>query len=264
MTNEIRDKTDIDTFVHRFEAGATAGGPDILSRLHNDHGNAERLIAMYGEDLRYCHAFRKWLVWDGMRWAVDDTDQSRRLGKQAMLEFLKLAIERGDNEKARSSRVHHSTPAASAACSRWLNAKFMSARPILTQTVRAEFPERYGRFAHQRTARTPAFGLHYEARSVQIRSVGGMFPMARVSGSGDGWRASRIGRRSRPLAALGGLPSAGAGLLAHWHDNRESRFHSVRHRRQRQEYDAQYLPESCGGIQPFASSGHADGAAGVE
>jgi putative DNA primase/helicase len=32
------------------------------------------LIAMYGEDLRFCHAFKKWLVWDGMRWAVDDTD----------------------------------------------------------------------------------------------------------------------------------------------------------------------------------------------
>jgi putative DNA primase/helicase len=100
MTNEIRDETDIENFVQRFEAGTPTGSPDLLSRLYNDHGNAERLIAMYGEDLRYCHAFKKWLVWDGMRWAVDDTDQSRRLGKQAMLEFLRLAIERGDNEKA--------------------------------------------------------------------------------------------------------------------------------------------------------------------
>lgn len=99
MTNEIRDETDIDNFVQRFEAGAAAG-PDFLSRLYNDHGNAERLIAMYGEDLRFCHAFKKWLVWDGTRWAVDDTDQARRLAKQAMLEFLKLAIERGGDEKA--------------------------------------------------------------------------------------------------------------------------------------------------------------------
>src|ERR1035437_758286 len=96
--------------------------------------------------------------------------------------------------------------------------------------VRADFPERHGRFANERTARTPAFGLHYEARAVQIHSGGGMSPMARVSGSGDGWISGRIGRRSRPLAALGGLPSAGAGLLAHWHDDRESRLHSVRHR----------------------------------
>ena len=99
MTNEIRDETDIDNFVQRFGAGAAAG-PDLLSRLYNDHGNAERLILMYGEDLKYCHAFKKWLVWDGMRWAVDDTDQSRRLAKQTMLEFLRLAIERGDSEAA--------------------------------------------------------------------------------------------------------------------------------------------------------------------
>jgi putative DNA primase/helicase len=71
---------------------------DLLSFLHNDHGNAERLIAVYGEELRYCHARKKWLVWDGMRWAVDDTDQSRRLAKQAMLEFLRQALARGKEE----------------------------------------------------------------------------------------------------------------------------------------------------------------------
>ena len=101
MTNEIRDEVDIDTFVQRFQEPGDGGGvPDLLPRLHNDHGNAERLIALYGEDLKYCHAFKKWLVWDGMRWAVDDTDQARRLAKLAMLEFLKQAVDRSANEKA--------------------------------------------------------------------------------------------------------------------------------------------------------------------
>ena len=100
MTNEIRDETDIDAFVQRSETGAAASGPDLLPRLYNDHGNAERLIAMYGADLKFCHAFRKWLVWDGTRWAVDDTDQARRLAKMAMLEFLRQVIERGTDEKA--------------------------------------------------------------------------------------------------------------------------------------------------------------------
>lgn len=75
----------------------TAG---LTDHLYNDHGNACRLIAMYGEDLRYCHAFKKWLVWDGTRWAVDDTDQARRLAKQAMLEFLRQTIDKGAGEKA--------------------------------------------------------------------------------------------------------------------------------------------------------------------
>ena len=101
MTNEIRDEVDIDTFVQRFQEPGDGGGvPDLLPRLCNDHGNAERLIALYGEDLKYCHAFKKWLVWDGMRWAVDDTDQARRLAKLTMLEFLNQAIDRGTNEKA--------------------------------------------------------------------------------------------------------------------------------------------------------------------
>ena len=108
MTNEIRAEADIDTFVQRFQDPEDAGKvPDLLPRLYNDHGNAERLIAMYGEDLKYCHGFKKWLVWDGVRWAVDDTDQARRLAKMTMLEFLKQAIDRGADEKgekfARSS-----------------------------------------------------------------------------------------------------------------------------------------------------------------
>ncbi len=101
MRNEIREVADIDTFVQRFQEPEHAGDvPDLLPYLYNDHGNAGRLIALYGEDLKYCHAFKKWLVWDGMRWALDDTDQARRLAKLAMLKFLKQAIDCGTNEKA--------------------------------------------------------------------------------------------------------------------------------------------------------------------
>lgn len=34
-------------------------------------GNAHRLVKLHGTDLRYCHAWREWLVWDGKRWARD-------------------------------------------------------------------------------------------------------------------------------------------------------------------------------------------------
>ncbi len=64
---------------------------DLLTYLLNDHGNAQRLIAISGQDLKYCHAMKKWLVWDGMRWAVDDTDQARKLAKEALLEFFRQA-----------------------------------------------------------------------------------------------------------------------------------------------------------------------------
>jgi putative DNA primase/helicase len=81
------------------EEARTPGTPDLVSQLQNDHGNACRLVALYGSDLRYCHAFKKWLVWDGRRWAVDDTGQSRRLAKETMLEFLRQAIGTHAGEK---------------------------------------------------------------------------------------------------------------------------------------------------------------------
>ena len=67
--------------------------PDLLREQLNDHGNAERIKIFCGADLRYCHAMRRWLVWDGQRWAVDATQQSRKLAKGAMLQFLKQACD---------------------------------------------------------------------------------------------------------------------------------------------------------------------------
>ena len=46
----------------------------LLRQLRNDTVNAERLILKFGDRLRYCPAFRKWLVWDYQRWAVDDNN----------------------------------------------------------------------------------------------------------------------------------------------------------------------------------------------
>jgi putative DNA primase/helicase len=74
--------------------------PDLTIQLLNDHGNAERLIELFGADLRYCHPFKKWLVWDGRRWVVDEIDQARRLAKKAMLEFLRQMIDKKAGEEA--------------------------------------------------------------------------------------------------------------------------------------------------------------------
>jgi putative DNA primase/helicase len=88
----------------RAAVAAIAKTPDLLGQLHNDHGNSERLIALHGRDLRYCYPFRKWLVWDGKRWAVDDEAQVRKLAKRAMLEFLGQAVERRDQAGERFAK----------------------------------------------------------------------------------------------------------------------------------------------------------------
>ncbi len=41
-------------------------------------GYARRLVKVYGDRLRYVPAWRRWLVWDGQRWAHDATGQAAR------------------------------------------------------------------------------------------------------------------------------------------------------------------------------------------
>lgn len=46
-------------------------GDDPKGPRLTDVGNAERLVAAYGEDFRYVAAWGSWLVWDGRRWKRD-------------------------------------------------------------------------------------------------------------------------------------------------------------------------------------------------
>jgi putative DNA primase/helicase len=69
-------------------------GPDL-----HDTGNAERIVLLYGPSMRYCDLWKKWLLWDGKRWAIDTTQRARQLAKFTMVEFLRQAI-RGNRETA--------------------------------------------------------------------------------------------------------------------------------------------------------------------
>jgi len=72
--------------------------PNLLTGFDpEDVGNAQRLIAMYGASLRYCHAFNKWLAWDSRRWAVDESDRVRELTHRTMTEFALQAV-KANNE----------------------------------------------------------------------------------------------------------------------------------------------------------------------
>jgi D5 N terminal like/Bifunctional DNA primase/polymerase, N-terminal len=48
---------------------------------HTDLGNARRLVAGYGKNLRFCHESGKWLVWNGEIWATDNSGIVDRFAK---------------------------------------------------------------------------------------------------------------------------------------------------------------------------------------
>ena len=46
-----------------------------------ESANAQRLVALHGHDLRWCEPWKRWLVWDGKRWAVDQQRTVDRLAR---------------------------------------------------------------------------------------------------------------------------------------------------------------------------------------
>lgn len=47
-----------------------------------DLGNAERMAKKYGDRIRWCEEWKRWLIWDQMRWAVDRECRITRLATQ--------------------------------------------------------------------------------------------------------------------------------------------------------------------------------------
>lgn len=59
--------------------------PETEPAFHlTDTGNAERLAREHGADLRFCHPWKLWLVWDGQRWAPDETGAVRQRAKHSV------------------------------------------------------------------------------------------------------------------------------------------------------------------------------------
>ena len=61
------------------------GSESLLSQVEGYHltdaGNAKRLVAQHGADLRYCWPSKKWYVWDTTKFAPDNTGELPKLAK---------------------------------------------------------------------------------------------------------------------------------------------------------------------------------------
>jgi putative DNA primase/helicase len=54
-------------------------------------GLADRFVDLHGQDIRYCHALGRWLVWDGRRFALDTSGRIQQLAKQTIRAIPKEA-----------------------------------------------------------------------------------------------------------------------------------------------------------------------------
>ena len=60
-------------------------------------GNAKRMIARFGKQVRFCYPNQKWLVWDGHRWMEDDKTEIWRMAKATVAAIPQEALETEDS-----------------------------------------------------------------------------------------------------------------------------------------------------------------------
>ncbi|MGO4268256.1 phage/plasmid primase, P4 family [Paenibacillus sp. TAF58] len=75
---------------------------------NTDFGNAERLVYHFGDDLKYCHLFGTWYIWDGKRWCLDETGEIERKAKATVRKMYKEAIDEEDDHR-RVALMKHAT-----------------------------------------------------------------------------------------------------------------------------------------------------------
>jgi putative DNA primase/helicase len=69
------------------------------ARHTTDVGNAERFTEQHGADVRFCHAWGKWFVWNGRCWALDCSGEVMRRAKQTSRSIYSEASKAGDKEQ---------------------------------------------------------------------------------------------------------------------------------------------------------------------
>lgn len=80
--------------------------PVTIGMRLTDLGNAERLVACYRDRIRYCPPRRKWLMFDGKRYAWDETGEVHRLAKQTVRAIYGEAKHAHDREHAQEIGKH--------------------------------------------------------------------------------------------------------------------------------------------------------------
>lgn len=86
--------------------GEAPGDCDKCPEALSDLGNARRLVAKNHKRLRHVPLWKKWLIWDGQRWALDRTGEAHRAAKaivRPIANRMRWAARKAANEKEASA-----------------------------------------------------------------------------------------------------------------------------------------------------------------
>ena len=73
---------------------------------NTDLGNARRFVAWEGGDLRYCHPWKRWLIYGGKRWDVDDRGEIVKRAKTIPARIHREAADAADEQTRKALGKH--------------------------------------------------------------------------------------------------------------------------------------------------------------
>ncbi len=103
--DESQPKSKIGTVIHHARQGGWNGhfsqttdapAAQNLQFKNTDMGNAERLVARHGENIRFIPEMKSWMIWDGQRWMIDKDGWIDRLAKATVKAMHQAALDAGD------------------------------------------------------------------------------------------------------------------------------------------------------------------------
>ncbi|MFA6130584.1 MAG: phage/plasmid primase, P4 family, partial [Candidatus Omnitrophota bacterium] len=77
-------------------------GRQLTNRGCTDAANGERLVRAFGQDTRFAFHRKKWFVWDGRRWALDETAVIERYATRVARDILREAADVGSAEEQKA------------------------------------------------------------------------------------------------------------------------------------------------------------------
>lgn len=76
---------------------------DPIAQRHTDLGNAQRLVELHGDKIRYVKEWG-WLAWDGRRWQLDASGEVERCAKATAIHLYQDAANAPDHLKAGAAK----------------------------------------------------------------------------------------------------------------------------------------------------------------
>ncbi|MDA3956961.1 phage/plasmid primase, P4 family [Oceanispirochaeta sp.] len=73
---------------------------------YSDFFNARMMLEDYGEKIKFCAPWKKWLIWDGKRWAVDELGEIYELGRNSIEALFAKLIRCRDGEECMAMLSH--------------------------------------------------------------------------------------------------------------------------------------------------------------